>query len=402
MMTPHSVGVVLAGVHGFGRQHLEEVLRLADDPGQGPSPHLVGLCDPLPPSALPEPLRTRVAAVPASDRLQPLLKEVAGPVVTIVATPIHTHVDLALTAVEHGSAVLLEKPPAPSLTSFRRLGEEARRARTPVQVGFQDVASPAAGMLTSLVAAGAIGELTGIGVSGVWSRDSAYYARSAWAGRRRMDGRDVVDGVLTNPFAHAVAAGLRAAGGRRVEDVTGIEVELYRANPIEADDTSCVRVRTVSGTTVVIAATLAASSPEEPVVTAHGSRGRIEWRYKLGEIRCLPASGPASSAPAVSTFEQPRLLANLLAHVADPRVPLLVPLEDTGAFTAVLDAVRQAPAPEPIPPSTVVDLSDGEGPRRIHRRVVPGVEDAVHRAADGLALFSETGVAWARPTGATS
>ncbi|MDQ1289438.1 MAG: hypothetical protein QG622_3004 [Actinomycetota bacterium] len=366
-----------------------------------PPVRLAGLCDPVPPAFLPGPLRTRVAGIPVSDRLEPLLSGLTGPVVTVVATPIHTHVDLALTAVGQGSAVFLEKPPAPSLSGFRRLEDAVARRGAAVQAGFQDLASQAADVLGSLVEAGAVGRLRGVGVAGVWCRDSAYYGRSDWAGRRRLDGRDVVDGVLTNPFAHAVAGGLRAAGARRVEDVVGIEVELYRANPIEADDTSCVRIRTAGGTTLVVAATLAAARPEEPVVTVHGDRGRIEWRYKRGELRVYRtlSDGETSRHPATHVFEPPRLLANLVDHVVTPSIPLLVPLADTGAFTAVLEAVRRAPDPVPIPPGQVTEhLVPGNGPGDTGtvRRVVTGVAEAVHRAAGELGLFSEIGVPWAR------
>ena len=63
--------------------------------------------------------------------------------------------------------------------------------------------------------AGAIGEVVGIGAAGAWQRDASYYTRAPWAGRRSLHGRPVVDGALTNPFAHATATALALVGAAR-------------------------------------------------------------------------------------------------------------------------------------------------------------------------------------------
>ncbi|MET3720702.1 isopentenyl diphosphate isomerase/L-lactate dehydrogenase-like FMN-dependent dehydrogenase [Arthrobacter sp. UYEF21] len=62
-----------------------------------------------------------------------------------------------------------------------------------------------------------------------------------------MDGIDVVDGVATNPLAHAAATALRIAGARTTADIASVETDLYRANEIESDDTSVLRIRTTAG-----------------------------------------------------------------------------------------------------------------------------------------------------------
>jgi hypothetical protein len=85
------------------------------------------------------------------------------------------------------------------------------------------------------------------------------------------------------------------------------------------------------------------------------------------------------------------LLENLVAHRADPDVPLLVPLAATRPFMQVVEAVRRAPEPRAIPPS--LRRTDTSGPHP--RQVVPGVNDAVARSAERLALFSELALPWA-------
>ena len=61
-------------------------------------------------------------------------------------------------------------------------------------------------------------------------------------GQARLDGVDVVDGALTNPFAHAVATALAVAGAEERGAVAAVETELFRANAIESDDTSAIRI----------------------------------------------------------------------------------------------------------------------------------------------------------------
>jgi hypothetical protein len=72
-------------------------------------------------------------------------------------------------------------------------------------------------------------------------------------------------------------------------------------------------------------------------------------------------------------------------------VPLLVPLAATRAFMQVVEAVRLAPEPFEVPPEYRRADTSGAHPRR----VVPGIDAAVERAAEELALFSELDLPWA-------
>lgn len=368
--------VVLVGAHGHGRWHLQNLRRLA-----GVSDvRLVGVCDPRP---LDDDLRALAGDVPVTASLDELLAA-TRPDVTVICTPIHTHTDLALTAARTGSAVLLEKPPTPTMAEFDRLVEGIEAAGVPCQVGFQSLGSAAIGRVRELVDGGAIGTLRGIGGACAWVRDASYYGRASWAGRRTVDGVPVVDGALTNPFAHAVATALALTGATGAGSLESVEVELYRANPIEADDTSCLRIRTADGVVVTIAATLAAERPRDPVLVVHGSTGQITLSYKTGEVR-LQAEGVDETTTHPSTD----LLEDLLAHLRDRSRPLLVPPSATRSFMEVVEAVRCAPDPREIPQRR----AEGEGATA--HQVVPGIDALVDRAAQELQLFSELGAAWA-------
>ncbi|OIJ68723.1 Gfo/Idh/MocA family protein [Streptomyces mangrovisoli] len=365
--------VVLAGARGHGRLHLANLRRLH---GEGRL-RLAGICEPVP---LTE--QEYGGELPPQSADFGALLAATGARAAVVCTPIPTHAELALTAARHGVHLLLEKPPAPSWAEFRRMTDAFAEAPVACQIGFQSLGSHAVPAIRRMIDEGAIGEVMGVGGAGAWARDPAYYRRARWAGRRRLDGADVVDGVLTNPLAHAVATGLALLGTAYADDVTGVETELLRANDIEADDTSCVRVTTPRGP-VTVAATLCAECPDEPYVLVHGTRGRITFWYKQDRV-LLQRAG---HGPRESRFGRTDLLANLLDHLTDG-TGLLVPPAATGAFMRVVEAIRRAPDPAPLP-ATAWRTEPGTG-----RRVVTGVDALVAAAADTLQLYSELGAPW--------
>ncbi|MEV0630504.1 DUF6807 family protein [Nonomuraea wenchangensis] len=365
--------VVLVGANGHGRHHLGNLRGLA---AQG-LVELVGICDV-------RPVEVDFGTPLQSPDLGELIEK-TGAEFTVICTPIHTHADLAVTALRAGSHVLLEKPPAPSPDEHRRIAAAVEETGRALQVGFQSLGSAAVPALRELIASGALGEVRGIGGAGAWERPAAYFTRSAWAGKRRLNGVDVVDGALTNPFAHAVATALALTGS----GVAGIETELYHANPIESDDTSCVRIRLDDGLTITIAVSLCAAERHEPYLVVHGDRGRATLVYTQDQLKIEHADGSVTT----TVYERTGLLENLIDHVRTG-AELLVPLARTEAFTQVLDAVRRAPEPLPIPERHQVAERDAAG--EVVRRLLPGIAELTARSADELALYSELDAPWSR------
>ncbi|WP_416530943.1 Gfo/Idh/MocA family protein [Streptomyces coelicoflavus] len=376
MSTP--LPVVLAGARGHGRWHVANIRRLE----RAGLVRLAGVCELTP-------LTEEEAGgeLPEQSADFGALLDSTGARIAVVCTPIPTHTDLALTAARRGVHLLLEKPPAPSYAEFRRMADGVAEAGVACQIGFQSLGSHAVPAIRDLVAQGVIGEVVGIGAAGAWVRDEAYFRRASWSGKRRLNGVDVIDGALTNPLAHAVATALALGGTARAEDVTGIETELSHANDIEADDTSCVRIGTERGHRVTVAATLCAERADEPYVLVHGSRGRVTFWYKQDRVLLQRAGhGPEE-------FQHGRtdLLENLVDHLTTG-APLLVTPDGTGAFMRVVEAIRRAPDPEPLPAAAWHRVPEE------NRRVVPGIDALVAAAADTLSLYSELGAPWAPRT----
>lgn len=370
--------VCLVGVGGFGGRHLDNIRRLE----QEGRVRLVAAVDRRADDG------TLGPDVPMFGDLEQTCAAGLDVDVVVISTPIDTHYDLALSALRMGADVLLEKPPVANLDQFHRLLEAAAAADRLVQVGFQSLGSHSLEVLGELLASGEIGRLRAVGATGLWSRDTDYFTRSPWAGRRRIGGVDVVDGVVTNPLAHAVMTALHIAGARTREDVAELRTELYRANAIESDDTSVVRVRTTSGVPVTCALTLCAAEQQDPFITVDGTEGQAVLHYTRDR---LTVTGPEGTR----VVESGRT--NLLENLIDARLrgtALLCPLASTGAFVRVLDAVRTAPDPVRIDPRHVRWHEDGGTARRA---VLDGIEDWAARAVRAQSDFSGLGAPWARP-----
>ena len=370
--------VALVGVHGFGTHHLRNLERLQ----AAGVVELAAVADPQPPA--PGSVPDTAGVFPG---LADLLAATSDLEMIIVATPIQTHAPLGLAALTTDADLYLEKPPVASLADFNTLCEAARASGRSVQIGFQSLGSHALQAIEELLDSGGIGTLQGISATGRWVRDKAYYKRSRWAGKRSIDGVDVVDGVATNPLAHAVATALRIAGARTVEDVASVETDLYHANDIESDDTSVIRIRTKTGLPVTCALTICATESVEPYVTLQGSHGEAVFHYTEDRLTVRTASGETEQV-----FGRDDLTENLLAHRRDG-TELISPLLDSGAFMLVLEAIRTAPQPALISAGYVQWEGDGDAAHA----VVVGIEDALERATQEHATFRELGLPWAVP-----
>lgn len=374
--------VVVVGIHGHGASHVEAARALAATGAI----RLAGLVDRV---------FTEEDRAPGDAPLHRSLEEcfAEGRVdVVVLSTPIHTHLDLAIAALEHGADVLLEKPPVTSNEELDRLLDVAERTGGLVQVGFQSLGSHAIDQIGAVVDSGEIGPVTALEATGTWVRTIGYWTRAAWSGRRVLNGVPVVDGVVTNPLAHAVQTMLRLGGTTDRAAIRSIELDQYRANDIEADDTSVVRITPDRGPIMTAALTLCADATTDPVVTVRGARGSIRFHYTRDLVE-VQVDG--RTVRSWTTDRTPLLLDLLRAReaVRSGGAPALVSsLADASAFTAVLDAVRAAPAPTPIPAESVEWRGTGDD----RHPVIPDIEDLVAAAASTGRTFTEIGTPWSR------
>lgn len=353
--TATTTTVALVGTHGYGATHLENLARLGD------RVQVIALIDPKG-----APTEGHGSDVPCWPSLDAALDTGIRPDIVIVATPTNTHFVLAALALASGADVYLEKPPVASMEQFTALLRLQEQTGRVIQVGFQSFGSHA------LAEIAALGTPTSVATWAHWSRDHTYWSRSAWAGRRMLDGEPVVDGVLTNAISHAIATALHIAGARRREDVARVELELYRAADIDADDTSSVRITLTDGRIVSGALTLASAVLAEPLIAVRTPTEDVTFAYTMDDI--THSDGRIVHTGRTDLFEE------LLDH-RDVGTPLSSPLVDTGAYMEVLEAVRVAPEPVRIPEASITTAED--------RVTVDDIDQWVERTARAGALFSE-------------
>ena len=375
------VRVALIGTRGFGTSHLRNLARLEEE---GVA-RLVGVVD--------------VAEPPAE--LQAIHHRSLGELLDALSDSAqardrhHRHPDRhPCAARDRGarrrcSTCTSRSRPCRRSRSTGPCSQRQRTRNARCRWASRPAAAPAWTRCAREVAGGALGTVTAVHVHGAWQRDRAYYARSAWAGKRRLaDGRRVADGVATNPLAHAVHAGLAIAGIDEIADIAEVTTELRRAHDIQADDTTFLRIDPVAaGPAVVCALTTTAPAQPSPWVEISGPGGSHRLFYTEDRSVHTMADGTVEEL----THERMDLMENLIDHVRDREVALLSPLAATGVFSAVLEAIQSVP--DPLPIETGVTWV-GEGAAA--HPVVDHIEDTLQEALEVGRPFSELGVSWAR------
>jgi predicted dehydrogenase len=370
------IRVGLAGGSGFGRVHRANQARL----GELGRTTLVGVADP---AGRPDDLEEGVKYFGSLTEL--LAAE--DPEVVIIATPIHTHAALAEEAFRAGAHVYLEKPPVASLAQYEQLLALSAETGLACQVGFQALGSQALPKITTLVAEGAIGEPRLITGLGVWSRDQAYFNRSPWSGKRKLDGQRVSDGVATNALAHSVAQALRIAGVGVMEQIHDVRTELYKANlDNQSDDTTWIRVDADGALPISIALTLCGPGNDQPpTVSVIGTEGRLDLQYTI-DVLTVDRGG----ATETSEYGRIDMTENLLDHLADG-TRLISPLSGHAPYMAVLEAIQAA---DPLPLTEQVDIV---GSGSAAHPVIKDIEHWARLAAEGGEGFAAAGASWADP-----
>jgi len=140
------------GVVGYGYWGPNLVRNFAGNP----SAHVVAVSD-LDRAKLASITRS-YPAIATTDRYEDLLKDPAIDAIAI-ATPVHTHYQLALSALMAGKHVLVEKPLAQNADQVRRLIEEADRRGLTLMVDHTFVYTPAVQKIRELLLRDELGEV---------------------------------------------------------------------------------------------------------------------------------------------------------------------------------------------------------------------------------------------------
>ena len=175
------------------------------------------------------------------------------PDLVAICTPIHLHVEQAVTAFEHGCHVALEKPVAADMAGVKKILEARDKAGKLLSIGFHLCADEGILEVKKDIEAGLFGRPKMLKSIVLWPRGHAYYNRGiGWAGKKyAKNGEPIFDSVLSNATAHYLMNNLFVLD----EELQDIECRTFRANPIETFDTAVVKGKTPSGAGVFVAVT---------------------------------------------------------------------------------------------------------------------------------------------------
>jgi predicted dehydrogenase len=344
-MTQEKLGAIVVGT-GFGVLTHLRALRLA-----GFEVHaLVG--------RNPEKTRERAAQFEVPHGLISLAEALALPGVDAVsiATPPHTHADIALQSIAAGKHVLCEKPFARDADEARRMLEAAEAAGVVHLLGTEFRYATSQALLTRAVREGLIGDpRLATFIMNVPVLADPNGEVPAWWSQTDSGG-----GWL-GAYASHIIDQVRATLG----DIAGVSASLSLVSDREwtAEDSYTIHFRTTSGCAGVLQSTAGAWGPMDFITRVSGSKGTA---WLQGQDVCV------ADANGTRTLEVPE---DLLTLPADPPPAELMVTTydhlhaagfDLGPYTKLFELMRDRilglpTAPDPVPAT----FADGLAAQRV-------------------------------------
>lgn len=274
-MNSRKIKVVLVGIGGYGSIYVNEMLR----PETQEKTELVGIVDPYPASCRRLDELRAVAGEPYADLADFYAEKTAD--LAVISTPIQFHTSNIITALEHGSDVLCEKPLCGDVRDVPKLLEAEKKSGHRVHIGYQWSHSAAIEALKRDVLAGMYGEPTSLKTLILWPRDRLYFKRgTGWAGKiRAADGSLIYDSVANNAAAHYLHNMLYVTGAALDESrpATEVTAQLYRVNSIENFDTAIIRCKLLGGADATFIASHTIDKAQNPMFDYKFTRGRVTY-----------------------------------------------------------------------------------------------------------------------------
>ncbi|MGK9148224.1 Gfo/Idh/MocA family oxidoreductase [Plantibacter flavus] len=299
---------------------------------------LVAVCDV-------DPTRAASAAaangVPAFGDLVELLDTV-HPDVVHICTPHHTHADLAITALERGVSVVLEKPVAHTRADGERVIAAAAASGAKIAVCFQNRYNQPVQRLRELLDSGELGAVGRASASVQWHRTADYYLDRPWRGTWAGSG----GGLLMNQAIHTLDLLQWFVGD--VVTVDGEASTVALSEVIEVEDTAEIRLTHANGAESTFSATNANSWNAPIVVEVETERAvlRIEdgltVRYADGTVETTPERATAAGERAYWGVSHELLVQDFYASLDDPEPFWISPAEAGKTLGIIQDVYDQS------------------------------------------------------------
>jgi predicted dehydrogenase len=219
----------VAGCGHIGKRHAEMILR-----DEGAS--LAALCDIRPR----ETLGLGNREVPFFTDFADMLAASLPVNVVNICTPNGLHASMAISALEAGYHVVIEKPMALNRADAERVVHTALRLRRQAFCVMQNRYSPPSVWIKEMIDSGRLGEIYMVQLNCYWNRDERYYLPGGWHGNAALDG-----GTLFTQFSHFIDILYWLFGD--ITDIQARFADFNHAGLTDFEDSGIVNFRFVNG-----------------------------------------------------------------------------------------------------------------------------------------------------------
>lgn len=381
------VKFAVVGLGGYGKSHLDSAGDI-EDQGLGVLDAIVCI-DPENHSDKLAEYKQR--GVRVFNTLDALINAGGVDVITL-PIGIHDHVRLSIACLEAGFNVIVEKPLTGAIQDANRLIEVRDKTDKTIVIGYQHLYSQTIQGLKERILDGRLGHIKMARLKASWPRGSAYYSRNPWAGTQKRDGVWTLDSPINNALAHYLTNIFYLCGSSSETScsIASVQAELYRAWDIENVDTACLRVKTDTDATALIAMSHVGENRFGPIMdlecengTAHWAVGTCDITYANGNTEMIKDDDARMrTLPWVNMVNGLRQGERILSS-------LEVGLSQTLCINGAHESCSEI---HNIPKDVVKTVMQNEQ----KFLVVDDLENLLHKSADENKLFSEMGVSWAQ------
>ncbi|MCX7993196.1 MAG: Gfo/Idh/MocA family oxidoreductase [Fimbriimonadales bacterium] len=282
----------------------------------------------------------------------------------LIATPHYGHAPVAVSALEHGLHVLVEKPLCVSVSDGDRMIDAARRSGKKFAVGYQHRFRPEVQAARRLIQQGVLGEVRRTLLITAWYRTQAYYDSGGWRATWAGEG----GGVLINQAPHFIDLWLWFGGmPSRVWGQTRAAL-----HDIETEDEAFALIEYPNGAHGYLYATTN-EEPGENLIEICGDEGKLrlhDWNLQVWKLKHpirqftyqaegmwdgIPAERiepPIEPKPEGALEGQPALIQNFARAILYDE-PIIAPGEEGLGTIEIVDALilsskRQQPVSLPV------------------------------------------------------
>jgi predicted dehydrogenase len=250
----------IAGCGHIGKRHAAMIM-------QNPEAELVAMADV-------DPVREKEVSdgfgVPFFSSLEDMLAAIERPDVVSICTPNNFHAPQAITALEAGCHVVVEKPMALSKSDCEDVIYKSLQAGKLVFCVMQNRYSPPSVWLKDVISRRLLGEIFHVQINCFWNRDQRYYKAGGWKGKAETDG-----GTLFTQFSHFIDIMFWLFGD--IQDIQARFFDFNHKNLTEFEDSGVAQFRfNKGGTGSLNFSTSVYDTNLESSMTIIGEKGSIK------------------------------------------------------------------------------------------------------------------------------